>query len=146
MKLRILILAFILGSTGFLSARELRSVAASDVGNKIEIIGDLGIPIGKTVTIKGRKKRNGPGDNTFWVTSINGEKKETYITIIGIDNWPEGTEAELIGAEVGTLLYLTEPYGNMANEDPRWKGPRQVFSLDFKVARIVTPENLKLKN
>jgi hypothetical protein len=146
MKSKFLILVFVLVSTGFISARELRSVPASDVGSKFEITGDLGIPVGKTVTISGRKQRNGPGDNTFRVTSVNGDKKDLFISVIGIENWPEGTEATLSGTEFATLQYFTEPYGNLANNDSRWKGPKQLLSLEFKVDRIVSPANLHLKN
>jgi len=146
MKSRFIILAFALVTAGFGSARELRTVSASDVGTKFEIIGHLGIPVGKTVTITGRKQRNGPGTNTFRVTSVNGEKKEISIEVIGIENWPEGTEAKLIGFEVGSLQYFTEPYANYGSNDTRWKGPQQVFSLEFKVKSVLSPANLKLKN
>ena len=146
MKSKFLILTFTLALAGLISAGERRSVQASEVGTKIEIIGDLGIPVGKIATITGRKENNGPGVNTFLVATVNGQKKNTSIQVIGIDDWPEGTRAELTGMEVGTILYLTEAYANYARNDPRWKGPRQVFSLEFKVKSIIAPSNLRLKN
>ena len=86
MKSKFLILTFVLASAGLISAEESRSVQASEVGTKIEIIGDLGIPVGKTATITGRKENNGPGVNTFLVTTVNGQKKNTSIQVIGIDD------------------------------------------------------------
>ena len=145
MKYQFLIMAFVLGAAQFIAAKELRAVPESDVGTKIEIIGHLGIPVGKSVTITGRKQRNGPGDNTFRVTSIDGIKKEASIDVIGIEDWADGTEAKLIGAEVGNILYVTGPYANYGPDDPRCKVPRQLISLRFKVESVVSPPNLSLK-
>ena len=127
------------------SADDTRAMAAGDVGKKVEIIGDLGVPVGKKVTITGRKERNGPLANWFWVATVDGKKKEIGIQIDGISHWPDGTEATLSGAEVGTLKFLTLKMTNYGPNDSRWKGPHQKLFLRFQVNKIVAPANLVLK-
>lgn len=130
-------------SIGF--AEEKEAVEASDIGDRLEIIGDLGVPVGTTVTITGRKQRNGPLANLFWVETIDGKKTKIGIQIDGISHWPDGTKATLSGAEVGTLKFLTLEMTNFRPNDPRWKGPHQQLFLGFEVNEIVSPANLTLK-
>lgn len=125
-------------------AEEKQEILANAVGTKVVIIGNLGVPVGKVVTIAGSKVREGPGDRQFRVTSVDGQKINMRIEVEGIKNWPDGTEATLKGAEVGTLKMLTLEMTNYGPNDPRWKGAQQHLFLEFKVEKIVTPIHLRL--
>ena len=129
---------------GVTSAVEKQEVSANAIGSTIIVIGDLGLPVGKVVTIIGRKVHEGPGGNQFRVTSVDGRTINMGINVRGIEEWPDGTEATLKGAEVGTLKFLTKEMTNYGKDDPRWKAPHQQLFLEFVVDNIVSPANLRL--
>jgi len=53
-------------------AAEKLTLPAGSVGKDIEIVGTLGVPVGKVVTIKGRKTSSVTVGNVFEVTSLDG--------------------------------------------------------------------------
>lgn len=122
-----------------------KAVAAHDVGDKFEIIGDLGLPVGTPVTITGIKRSNGPYDCWFAISTIDGKKANQGILIEEISHWPNGTEATLRGKEIGSLYYSNQAGGNYGPNDSRWKGPQQSLTLTFKIESIVTPKKLSLQ-
>ena len=126
-------------------AAEKQTLPAASVGKDIEIVGTLGVPVGKVVTIKGHKTSGVTVGNLFEVTSLDGKAAKLVVTVEGIDDWPDGTEAQLVGSEEGTLKFLTLEMTNYGPNDPRWKGPYQKLFLSFKVKKIVSPANLALK-
>jgi hypothetical protein len=122
------------------------TVPATKIGDELVILGDLGLPIGKQVTISGHKHAIGPLRDIFLVETVNGDPvpPETRVTISGIESWPEKTIATLRGCEVGTLRFLQLNETNYGRHDERWKGPHQTLFLRFEVSEIVEPTGLKL--
>ena len=139
-KMKPVLLAFsllgLLVSPG--GAAEKQTLPADSVGKDVEIVGTLGVPVGKVVTIKGRKTSSITVRNLFEVTSVDGKAAKLVVTVEGIEEWPDGTEAELVGSEEGTLKFLTLKMTNYGPNDPRWKGPYQTLSLTFKIEKIVS--------
>jgi hypothetical protein len=124
----------------------LKLVPVAEIGSKVLILGQLGVPIGETVTVSGVKKANGPLADYFWVDTVNGKKLSGVrgIQVEGIANWPDGTRATLRGHEVGTIRFLSLRDGNTDPRNKRFK-PHQTIFLSFRVKTIVNPKNLKLK-
>lgn len=119
-------------------AAEKQTLPADSVGKDIEIVGALGVPVGKVVKVKGRKASSVTVGNLFEVTSVDGKAAKVVVTVEGIEDWPDGTEAELVGSEEGTLKFLTLEMTNYGPNDPRWKGPHQQIFLTFKIGKIVS--------
>ena len=119
-------------------------VKASEIGNGIIILGDLGHPIGEDLTIHGTKTTNGPGIE-FRVDKVNNQilDRSMGITIDGIDQWPDGTEATMRGYEVGTIRYLHLEDTNFGSNDPRYKLHQTIF-LSFRPTKILEPKGLKI--
>ena len=120
---------------------EKQALPADSIGKEIEIVGALGVPVGKVVTIKGRKTSNFTVGNLFEVTSLDGKATKLVVIVDGIEDWPDGTDAELVGFEEGTLKFLTLEMTNYGPNDPRWKGPYQKLFLTFKIKKIVSRSN-----
>jgi hypothetical protein len=121
------------------------NVASHDVGRRVVVLGELGLPVGQDATIAGVKKPVGPGLN-FIVESIEGKPspRGLRIHVDGIGTWPDGTRATLRGNEVGTLRFVHQEDLNYAPNDDRWKGPYQQLFLSFHVSEVVSPEELKI--
>jgi len=123
-------------------------VPCERIGESVIILGKLGLPVGEVSTIAGVKKAGGPGaDIMFTVETIDGKAapQGLRIQVDGVANWPFGTKATLRGYEVGTLrLQGLDGTNYTGADDPRYKGPRQMLRLDFKVNEVVEPRGLKL--
>ena len=108
--------------------------AANDVGKKITVYGDLNVPLGKTVTITGEKRRVGLYDNVFWVDTINGKKVKSGMNILvaGIEQWSDGTTAKLYGYEQGKFTLSKDHKGV--------KLEHQMLLLSFKIVRLISSD------
>ena len=121
------------------------TVAGQDIGRRVVILGELGLPVGQDATIAGVKKPVAPGLN-FIVESIDGKPapKGLRIRVDGIGKWPDGTKATLRGNEIGTLRFVHLDETNYGPDDDRWKGPHQVLLLSFHVSEVVAPKDLEV--
>lgn len=111
----------------------------------IEIVSNLGVPVGRFMTIKGYKADGNPKNPTgFVVTDVNGRKiDERIIDVSGINAWPGGTLATLSGVEVGTLHHV---YRIMTNRDSSARPdlyPHQSLDFSFHISEVVAPANLE---
>jgi hypothetical protein len=124
------------------------TVPAAEIGKRLIIFGELGLPVGKDTEITGRKRSVGPNRDMFVVETIDGKPAPDglRIQVNGIKKWPEETKATLQGCEVGTLRFVTEHEGNPARNDKRWKGPYQQLFLSFHVSVVVAPDGLKIES
>jgi hypothetical protein len=122
------------------------TIRARSIGDRILILGELGLPVGQETTITGRKVFNGKGEDTFDVETIDGKAASLLISVYGIDKWPNKTKATLRGNEIGELRYIHLNETGFADNDPRWKGPRQQLFLSFHVSEVVAPAGLKIKD
>ena len=121
-------------------------IKAERIGDDTVVLGQLGVPVGQEVTIRGHKRRLGPIACMFSVDTIDGKAAPiaTRVEVAGVGTWPDGTAATLKGCEVGTLRYLHLWETNFGPEDDRWKGPHQELFLTFEVSEVVEPATLKL--
>ena len=119
-------------------------VPAKDVGTRVTILGDLGVPIGEMVTIRGTTIFPGKGSElAIFVDSVNGKqlRPRTTVTVAGIAHWPVGTEVEIRGQEAGTVTFR-----NIMDSGIRAKErfvPRQILYLSFRGSKVISPPNLK---
>ena len=128
-------------------ATKTTEVPASDIRARVVILGDLGQPIGETVTIHGTTVRPGKGDEVdIAVDSVNGKplRPRTTVQIKGIAHWPIGAEVEIRGQEVGTVTFTNINHGGWARNDPRFV-LRQVLYLSFRGHEVISPRNLKFE-
>lgn len=118
-----------------------------EILENIEIVSNLGVPVGRFMTIKGYKEKGNPKNPCgFVVTDVNGRKiDERIIEVSGIPAWPAGTEATLSGVEVGTLHHV---YRIMTSRDTDHPDifPYQSLDLRFHVSEVVAPANLHLSD
>jgi hypothetical protein len=117
---------------------------AGEIGNRTIILGYLGHPIGEELTIHGKKLTHLPLIE-FRVDTVNDKKLERTmgITIDGIDQWPDGTEATMRGYEVGEIRYQHMEDGNYGPDDPRFRS-RQMIFLSFRPTKLLEPNGLKI--
>ncbi len=145
-KFSVLVIALVLGIVG-IAARDdaVTRFPANEIGKKLLIIGDLGVPLGEEVTISGEKRKNGPLDEWFWVEQLNGKRLafRLGIQVNGISEWPDGTKASLVGFERGVVEYLHDYQTNIAPEAPYTA--HQTAFLGFVPSKIVSPKGLELK-
>ena len=84
------------------------TIYAGDIGKKVVVIGQLGLPIGRTVTVSGYYV--GAGQTLFQVETVNGQKSDCQIMLKHADTEKpdEGHKATLEGYEFGTLSSTLE--------------------------------------
>lgn len=103
-------------------ATTVSELPAREIGRSVVVIGDLGVPLGTTVTIKGYSE--GPGWGFFTVQEVNGKKHNAQILVDGAHNWKKGTEATLEGYEYGQIGLLQDLPHNLRIGDPILKEQR----------------------
>lgn len=153
MKANALHMLFFLIAATFLFAQERpaaiqpkQRIAVGDIGQTVEILGDLNIPVGRTVTIKGKKEGNSKRANLFWVEEVDLKKFRVGILVNGIGHWPDGTSAILVGHERGVLRFLDLDDTSFPRFGPfPWRGPYQHVFLEFVVTKVIEPHSLDIR-
>jgi hypothetical protein len=128
-------------------AKPHQKIPLTEIGQRTIVLGLLGRPIGEELTIHGRKQtpRQDNGGNSFLVDRVNGQKFDhpVGLNVLGINHWPEGTEATIRGYEDGEIRYEHIDDGNWSPDNPRFK-PRQIILMTF-AGTAARPPNLELK-
>lgn len=114
--------------------QDLQIVPARAIGEEIILIGDLGVPLGTTVTITGSFSDS--GFNQFKVTSVNG-RTHTSTVFLDYDNkWHDGTTMTIQGYEYGTISLVEHLPNGLYIGAPQLKN--QGVHILFHVLKAVT--------
>ena len=93
-------------------------VDANDVGTRVEVIGALGMPLGKWLTLEGLRPETMPGKggqhrtfgNLFKVDRVNGQalRLPVYVTLDNVRQLPAKTACTFSGYETGGMVGMPE--------------------------------------
>lgn len=116
--------------------REVTKVNATEVGRKFVVQGQLGLPVGTIVTIRGDMVQNGPFLELA-VDTVDGKKLRgvVMLSVPETEDLAPGTRVVATGHEQGTLRFVTAEDTNVSPAEARRFVPHQHLFLTFVVSK-----------
>jgi hypothetical protein len=117
------------------------NIPFSQIGSKYRITGKLQVPIGKTVSITGKKIKSETLANGFLVEAIDGKALAKPITLLmaEVASWPENEKGTLEGYESASIVPDTTATSKPAKDPKEGKASSaspQKMILKFEVLKI----------
>lgn len=115
-----------------------------EIGRKYLVMGNLGVPLGEEVEIRGKLRRVPKGGDSLLVSELNGQPLEKVVSvqIRGTTDWAEGTTATVRGHEEAEIDFLRE-LTSRSRDDAEFT-PRQMADHFFVPTDVLEPAELKI--
>lgn len=121
-----------------------QTVPYTDLGYRVQVIGPLGTPLGRYLTIEGRRAQQGKvGVQTLLVEKVDGKPLKTPVGlwVDNIRNLPAGTRCVLKGYETGRMIGTPPDVLRKAGLPAPQAGWQ--FQVVFIAVQVVEPPSLK---